>query len=151
MKLLEIGQVAGLVGVCELTITDAKTRLGLQTRHKLRTNRQGRPARLYSLTEVLAYVVSRGLFAKGVDRECCDAVFRYLFTLAPEYVEASFARGARFILAVGNKALPRLIDREAIVSPSGIPPELAASLKPYAVDCQQLLAQIEARAAKLSE
>jgi hypothetical protein len=101
---------------------------------------QGRKAQTpFTVQQALAAACWRGLLKLGVRREDAAAVSRHLWHLPTEHLEADFVRGARFILIVGGFACPRLLTADAIRAPEGIPPELAASLQPVAVDAQKLL------------
>jgi hypothetical protein len=115
---------------------------------------QGRGhADLWSLTQVLAIAVARGLRTRGVSLDQAEQVLRYLWEMPRTQLESRFREGRTCLLLAGTQVLPQLLPLESILANDQIDYTTAASvgMLPAAVDVQKIWQRIQAEARTLDQ
>jgi hypothetical protein len=108
-------------------------------------------ADLWSLGQVLAIAVARGLRTRGVSLEQAEQVLDYLWAMPATRLEAHFRHGQTCLFVVGTEVLPRLLTPDSILTNEQIDYTTAArvGLLPAAVDVRRIWERIQAEARSL--
>ncbi|HLN30705.1 MAG TPA: hypothetical protein VK395_23390 [Gemmataceae bacterium] len=110
-------------------------------------------ADLWSLQQVLAIAVSRGLRTRGVSLDQAEQVLLYLWNMPAKYMEVQFRRGQTCLFLAGTQVLPRLFTQASIFANEHIDYATAASvgMLPAAVDVQRIWERIRSEARNQEE
>jgi hypothetical protein len=112
---------------------------------------QGRGhADLWSLVQVLALAVARGLRSRGVSLEEAGPVLKYFWEMPTTKLEDHFRNGQTYLALFGTKVLPRLVTQDSIFKNERVDYSTAATeaLLPAAIDVKLIWERIKAEAAK---
>jgi hypothetical protein len=109
-------------------------------------------ADLWSLPQVLAIAVARGLRTRGISLEQAGQVLKYFWRMPTTRLESQLQQGQTCLLLAGTQVLPRLLTLESILANDEIDYATAATagLLPAAVDVQRIWERIKAEVAKIA-
>jgi len=141
--------------LCRLTGLPMGTLKRLRAAGWLRAAKPGAQGRghadRWSLAQVLAIAVARGLRTRGVSLDQAERVLRYLWAMPMTRLEEHFRDGQTCLFLIGTDVLPRLLPLDSILANEQIDYTTAASvgLLPAAVHVQRIWERIMAEAMRL--